>query len=93
MSATDSGLGPLGDGGRVVVVGGGPAGVATAIALKQGARALGRDIQVVVVEGKQFAGHQQYLVKNGGQCHAGPTTVHTQLAQTAAEARTAASVK
>jgi flavin-dependent dehydrogenase len=60
MSQTDSGLGPLAGGGRVVVVGGGPAGVAAAIALKQGARALGRDIHVVVVEGKQFAGHQQY---------------------------------
>lgn len=60
MSQTDSGLGPLAEGGRAVVVGGGPAGVATAIALKQGARTLGRDIHVVVVEGKQFAGRQQY---------------------------------
>ncbi|MBI5290642.1 MAG: hypothetical protein HY872_02060 [Chloroflexi bacterium] len=56
----NSGLGPLPGGGRVVIIGGGPGGVATAIALKQGARALGRDLRVTVVEGKQFAGEQQH---------------------------------
>ncbi|MCL4504794.1 MAG: hypothetical protein M1434_04370 [Chloroflexi bacterium] len=60
MSQPNHGLGPLAAGSRAVVVGGGPGGVATAIALKQGARALGRDVHVVVVEGKQFTGHQQY---------------------------------
>ncbi len=60
MRPNNFGLGPLGDGGRVVIIGGGPGGVATAIALKQGARALGRDLRVTVVEGKQFAGEQQH---------------------------------
>jgi flavin-dependent dehydrogenase len=58
MTRSDSGLGPLADGGRAVVVGGGPGGVAAAIALKQEARALGRELRVTVVEGKQFAGEQ-----------------------------------
>ncbi|HLB47859.1 MAG TPA: hypothetical protein VJL59_12700 [Anaerolineales bacterium] len=60
MTRKDSGLGPLADGGRVVIIGGGPGGVAAAIALKQGARAMGREVRVIVVEGKQFAGEQQY---------------------------------
>src|SRR5512147_490848 len=55
-----SGLGPLADGGRVVVIGGGPGGTATAIALKRGAIALGRDVKVTVVEGKQFLNEQHY---------------------------------
>ncbi|MBI4631498.1 MAG: hypothetical protein HY740_07270, partial [Chloroflexi bacterium] len=53
-------LGPLQDGGRVGIIGGGPGGVATAIALKQGARALGREAQVIIIEGKQFAGEQHH---------------------------------
>jgi flavin-dependent dehydrogenase len=53
-------LGPLANGGTAVVIGGGPAGVATAIALKRGAQALGHDIQVTMVEGKQFAGEYHY---------------------------------
>ncbi len=56
----ENGVGPLQTGRTVVVVGGGPAGVAAAIALKQGGRALGREIRVIVVEEKQFAGGQQY---------------------------------
>jgi flavin-dependent dehydrogenase len=56
----NSGLGPLLDGGTAVVIGGGPAGAATAIALQQGARDLGRKLRVVVVEGKQFAGEQHH---------------------------------
>jgi flavin-dependent dehydrogenase len=55
-----SGLGPLPDGGTAVVIGGGPGGTATAIALKQGAQAMGRDARVVLVEGKRFAGEQHY---------------------------------
>jgi len=60
MRPNSFGLGPLPDGGRVVIIGGGPGGVSAAIALKQGARALGRDLRVIVVEGKQFAGEQQH---------------------------------
>ena len=60
MRPKSFGLGPLPGGGRVVIIGGGPGGVSAAIALKQGARALGRDLRVIVVEGKQFAGEQQH---------------------------------
>lgn len=56
----DSGLGPLPDGGRVVVIGGGPGGTSTAIALKQGAISLGRNISVTIVEGKQFVNEQHH---------------------------------
>jgi len=55
-----AGLGPLADGATVVVIGGGPGGSATAIALKRRARELGRRVRVVVVEGKQFAGERHY---------------------------------
>jgi flavin-dependent dehydrogenase len=51
-----SGLGPLTGGSRAVIIGGGPGGVAAAIALKEGAEALGREVSVILVEGKQFAG-------------------------------------
>ncbi|MCC7362218.1 MAG: hypothetical protein IT317_22225 [Anaerolineales bacterium] len=54
------GLGPLADHATAVVVGGGPAGIATALALQQGARALGRQVRVVVVEGKRFANGGHY---------------------------------
>ncbi len=60
MTQKGSGLGPLGDGSLAVVIGGGPGGVAAAMALKQGARAMGRDARVIIVEGKQFVGQQQY---------------------------------
>ncbi len=53
-------LGPLGDGATVAVIGGGPAGAATAIALKRRARERARNVRVIVVEGKQFAGGQHY---------------------------------
>lgn len=54
------GLGPLVDGGRAVIIGGGPGGTATAISLKQKARALGLDIRVAIVEGKQFVSEQHH---------------------------------
>lgn len=55
-----SSLGPLADGGRVVIIGGGPGGSAAAIALKAAARAQGKTVQVTIVEGKQFAGEQHH---------------------------------
>jgi flavin-dependent dehydrogenase len=60
MKTRSSGLGPLPDGGRIVILGGGPAGTATAIALLAGGRTLGRDLHVTVVEGKQFMGEHHY---------------------------------
>jgi flavin-dependent dehydrogenase len=46
---------PLANDARVVIIGGGPAGTATAIALLKLASQLGRQIRVVIVEEKQFA--------------------------------------
>lgn len=60
MKTRSSGLGPLPDGGKAVIIGGGPAGTATAIALLTGGRALGRELHVTVVEGKQFVGEHHY---------------------------------
>jgi len=47
-------LGPLEDGQRVIIIGGGPAGSSCAIALKNLGRKLGRDIDVVLYEGTQY---------------------------------------
>ena len=43
------GLGPLGDGARVLIVGGGPGGAVCALALLRGARARNRRIEVVIL--------------------------------------------
>jgi flavin-dependent dehydrogenase len=53
-------MGPLQDGGQVVIIGGGPGGAACAIVLCRLARSLGREIQVTVYEGKTFAGERHY---------------------------------
>jgi flavin-dependent dehydrogenase len=60
MKFRDFGLGPLPDGGRAVIIGGGPGGTATAISLLMGGRALGRNFRITVLEGKQFAGEQHH---------------------------------
>jgi flavin-dependent dehydrogenase len=60
MSSSSGGLGPLENGGRVVVVGGGPAGVGSALALNELARQMGRTIHVTVFEGKVFAGERHF---------------------------------
>ncbi len=51
---------PLPDGGRVVIIGGGPGGAACAIALSQLARRHGRRVHVTLYEGKIFAGERHY---------------------------------
>jgi len=56
----DAKLGPLRDGGHVVIIGGGPGGAACAIALCRLAQRLGREIRVTVYEGKTFAGERHY---------------------------------
>lgn len=59
------GLGPLSGGGRVVIIGGGPAGTSTAIGLKKRAMDLGQDLIVTIVEGKQFQNGQHHNLCTG----------------------------
>ncbi|RME45172.1 MAG: NAD(P)/FAD-dependent oxidoreductase [Chloroflexi bacterium] len=56
----NSRMGPLQDGGHVVIIGGGPGGSACAIALCRLAQSLGREIKVTVYEGKTFQGERHY---------------------------------
>lgn len=55
--AAGRGLGPLRHGARAAVIGGGPGGCACAIALRDGAAAAGRDVEVVLFEPKEFGLH------------------------------------
>ena len=55
-----SGVGPLSDGGRVVIIGGGPAGVATGLACLRMALARGPRIAVTIIEGKDFNEERQH---------------------------------
>ena len=55
-----SSLGPLADQSRVVIIGGGPSGVACALALHRLANERGRRVLVTIVEGKQFLGEHHY---------------------------------
>jgi flavin-dependent dehydrogenase len=49
-------MGPLHDNSRVVILGGGPAGAACALALKRKASIMDQRIDIILIEGKQFAG-------------------------------------
>jgi flavin-dependent dehydrogenase len=60
MSDPPLGLGPLQTAARVVVVGGGPGGVGTALALRNLSRQMGREISITLFEGKVFAGEQHF---------------------------------
>ncbi len=53
-------LGPLANDSTVVIIGGGPGGASCAIALRRLACAMGRNINVIVYEGKTFAGEAHY---------------------------------
>ncbi len=53
-------LGPLRNGARVVIVGGGPAGAGSALALNALARQMGRTVYITVFEGKVFAGERHF---------------------------------
>ncbi|MBM3239603.1 NAD(P)/FAD-dependent oxidoreductase [Candidatus Poribacteria bacterium] len=55
-----SGLGPLYSGQTAVIIGGGPSGVGCAIALKNLAQLLNRNINVILYEGKQFQEARHY---------------------------------
>lgn len=52
--------GPLQDGSTAVVIGGGPGGSGCAIALKRLSREMGRNIEVVLYEGKSFTEEGSY---------------------------------
>lgn len=54
--ASSGSLGPLEDGQSVAIIGGGPAGSACAIALLNLAQKMGRRIEVIIYEGKEFSG-------------------------------------
>lgn len=53
-------LGPLEEGARVIIIGGGPGGASCGIALKRLAATLNRSIRVFLYEGKSFATESQY---------------------------------
>lgn len=55
-----SNMGPLRDGGVVVIIGGGPGGAGSAVTLINIARQLGRKIRIVLYEGKMFAGSTHF---------------------------------
>ena len=48
------------EGGRVIIIGGGPGATACALRLHRLAAQMGRHIQITLVEGKQFAGERHY---------------------------------
>ncbi len=53
-------IGPLGDQGHVVIIGGGPAGTACALSLRRLAVRMDRQVRITLVEGKQFAEERHY---------------------------------
>ena len=53
-------MGPLVDGQTVAIIGGGPGGASCAIALKNLSAETGRDVDVVLYEGKVFSGTPHY---------------------------------
>ena len=55
-----SSLGPLEDGQSVAIIGGGPSGAACAITLKNLAAEMGKEIDVILYEGKEFSGEPHY---------------------------------
>ena len=53
-------LGPLRDGGRVVIIGGAPAGAGCALSLLRIAGDMGRRVHVTIIERKEFAGEKDH---------------------------------
>jgi flavin-dependent dehydrogenase len=53
-------MGPLSDGGRVIIIGGGPAGTSCALSLHNYASQLNRKIQINLIEGKTFEGETHF---------------------------------
>jgi flavin-dependent dehydrogenase len=59
-SQEESSLGPLENGGRVIIIGGGPGGVSCALALHHMATRMGRVLEITIIENKQFGVGRQY---------------------------------
>lgn len=53
-------LGPLTDGSRVAIIGGGPGGTGCALALERRARLMNLKLKITIVEGKQFSQERHY---------------------------------
>ncbi len=53
-------LGPLRNGGRVIIIGGGPGGVSCALALHRISGQLNRKVNITILENKEFATERQY---------------------------------
>lgn len=53
-------LGPLRNGSRVIIIGGGPAGVSCALALNRLSQESGRHVNITILENKEFATERQY---------------------------------
>lgn len=56
----ETSLAPLADQARVIIIGGGPGGVACGLALQRLAGQMGRRLQIAILEGKEFRGERHY---------------------------------
>jgi len=59
-SREDTLLGPLRNGSRVIIIGGGPGGVSCALALHNQATQMGFSLNITILENKEFATERQY---------------------------------
>ncbi|MDD5467876.1 MAG: NAD(P)/FAD-dependent oxidoreductase [Anaerolineales bacterium] len=59
-SKESASLGPLRNGSRVIIIGGGPGGVSCALALHKISAHLGRHLNITILENKEFATERQY---------------------------------
>ncbi|MFQ5891569.1 MAG: NAD(P)/FAD-dependent oxidoreductase, partial [Candidatus Methanofastidiosia archaeon] len=55
-------VGPLRDGQKIIIIGGGPGGVGTALTLMKMAEALSREIEVTIYEPKKFGTHYNQCI-------------------------------
>jgi len=72
-------LGPLTDGSRVAIIGGGPGGTGCALALERMARPMNRKLQITIIEGKQFSGERHYNQCAGVLSPPLPSLLETEL--------------
>ena len=72
-------LGPLTDGSRVAIIGGGPGGTGCALALERMARSMNRKLQITIIEGKQFSRERHYNQCAGVLSPPLPSLLETEL--------------